>query len=45
MSPGSVHGDAREPNIMVRREEGVFEVKFIDFDWTDQEGVSTSLST
>ncbi|KAG0603954.1 hypothetical protein M758_10G133400 [Ceratodon purpureus] len=38
---GSVHGDAREGNIMVRRRNGVFEVKFIDFDWAGQHGVST----
>jgi hypothetical protein len=37
----SVHGDAREGNIMVRRKEGGFEVKFIDFDWAGQDGVST----
>lgn len=41
MNAGSVHGDAREGNIMVRRKEGVFEVKFIDFDWAGQDSVST----
>ena len=35
-----VHGDAREGNIMVRR-EGVFKLKFIDFDWAGQHSVST----
>lgn len=37
---GSVHGDAREGNIMVRHEDGVFKIKFIDFDWAGQEGVT-----
>jgi hypothetical protein len=41
MNAGSIHGDAREGNIMVRQKEGVFEVKFIDFDWAGQDSVST----
>jgi len=40
VNAGSVHGDARECNIMVRRKEGGFEVKFIDFDWAGQENVA-----
>ena len=46
---GSVHGDARDPNVMVRRplssssslvEVGSKNIKFVDFDWAGEHGVS-----
>jgi len=38
---GTVHGDARDVNIMVKRTEKSFDVRFVDFDWAGQESSST----
>lgn len=38
---GSVHGDVRDVNIMVRSYGKGFDVRFVDFDWAGQESVST----
>jgi hypothetical protein len=38
---GSVHGDVRDVNIMVRADGKGFHVRFVDFDWAGQESVST----
>ncbi|KAG0562925.1 hypothetical protein M758_8G000900 [Ceratodon purpureus] len=38
---GSVHGDARDVNIMVKSHDEDFDVRFVDFGWAGQECVST----
>ncbi|KAG2495000.1 hypothetical protein HYH03_006933 [Edaphochlamys debaryana] len=40
---GMVHGDARSPNCLVRRDDGAgaWQVRFIDFEWAAREGAVT----
>jgi hypothetical protein len=41
INAGSVHGDVRDVNIMVRSHGKGFDVRFVDFDWAGQDSVST----
>ncbi|PNW71056.1 hypothetical protein CHLRE_17g744697v5 [Chlamydomonas reinhardtii] len=38
---GMVHGDARPPNCLMRRDKASWEVRFVDFEWAGPEGKAT----